>query len=80
LDSLVEAIKLSRATFKTIRQNLFWAFFYNTVALPAAAFGVLATMFGPLIAAAAMAFSSLSVVLNSLKLRKIKLSSPIAAS
>jgi len=73
LDSLVEAIKLSRATFKTIRQNLFWAFFYNTVAIPVAAFGILATTLGPLIAAFAMVFSSLSVVLNSLRLKKKKL-------
>jgi len=73
LMALVGAIRLSRATFRTIRQNLFWAFIYNVVALPVAAFGILATMMGPIIAAAAMAFSSLSVVLNSLKLRKIKL-------
>jgi Cu+-exporting ATPase len=73
LQTLVEAIKLSQATFKVVRQNLFWAFFYNTVAIPAAAFAVLATMIGPIIAAGAMAFSSISVVLNSLRLKKIKL-------
>ncbi len=73
LDALVEAIKLSRATFRTTKQNLFWAFIYNIVAIPVAAFGVLATMIGPIFAAAAMAFSSLSVVLNSLRLKKIKI-------
>ena len=72
LEAIVESIKLSRATFKTIRQNLFWAFIYNIVALPLAAFGILATMIGPVIAAIAMAFSSLSVVFNSLRLRKRK--------
>lgn len=71
--ALVEAITLSRATFKVIRQNLFWAYFYNTVAIPIAAFGVLATMIGPIIAVAAMVFSSLSVVLNSLRLKNHKM-------
>ncbi|HIK31787.1 MAG TPA: copper-translocating P-type ATPase [Oscillatoriales cyanobacterium M59_W2019_021] len=72
LTDLVAAIRLSRATFNKIRQNLFWAFGYNAIGIPIAA-GVLLPKFGillhPAAAAAMMAFSSLSVVTNSLLLR-----------
>ena len=64
LEKVVEAIKISRLTFKTIKQNLFWAFAYNVIAIPLAASGFLS----PIIAAAAMSMSSVSVVANSLRI------------
>ncbi|MEH2346625.1 MAG: heavy metal translocating P-type ATPase [Nostoc sp.] len=74
LNDVVESIQLSRATFKKIRQNLFWAFAYNTVGIPLAAgvlFPSLGFVLNPSSAAALMAFSSVSVVTNSILLRRL---------
>jgi Cu+-exporting ATPase len=76
LAAVVSAFELSRKTIRTIKQNLFWAFVYNVVGIPVAA-GVLYPVFGlllnPMIASAAMAMSSVSVVSNSLRLRRAKI-------
>jgi len=77
LSGIVRALQLSRATMSNIRQNLFFAFFYNVLGIPIAA-GVLVPIFGvaallnPMIAAAAMSFSSVSVIANALRLRVLK--------
>ncbi|MEE1131473.1 MAG: heavy metal translocating P-type ATPase [Caryophanon sp.] len=69
LNKVADAIVMSRATIRNIKQNLFWAFGYNTLGIPIAAAGLLA----PWVAGAAMAFSSVSVVLNALRLQRVKL-------
>lgn len=69
LNSVVAAINLSKKTIRTIKQNLFWAFVYNTIGIPFAALGFL----NPMIGALAMSFSSVSVISNSLRLKRVKI-------
>jgi Cu+-exporting ATPase len=69
LTAVVRAVLLSRATFRKIRQNLFWAYFYNTIAIPVAIFGLL----HPILAEAAMALSSITVVTNANRLRNARI-------
>ena len=76
LCKIPEAIRLSAATVRTIRQNLFWAFIYNTIGVPVAAgmlYPVCGFLLNPMIGGAAMAMSSVSVVTNSLRLRRVRL-------
>ena len=76
LRGIVRALRLSQATMRNIRQNLFFAFIYNSLGIPIAA-GVLypfsGVLLSPIIAAAAMSFSSVSVIFNSLRLRRVAL-------
>lgn len=69
LHDVVSAIKISNKTINTIKQNLFWAFIYNVIGIPLAAFGIL----NPMIGALAMSFSSVSVISNSLRLKRVKI-------
>ena len=75
LTGVVAAIRLSRRTMRTMRQNLFWAFAYNVIGIPIAAgalYPLTGLLLSPILASAAMAFSSVSVVSNSLRLRRWK--------
>src|SRR5699024_6551450 len=69
LNSVADAVMMSQKTMRNIKENLFFAFIYNTIGIPIAALGLLA----PWVAGAAMAFSSVSVVLNALRLQRVNL-------
>jgi Cu2+-exporting ATPase len=72
LDKVIETIQLSRMTLRIIKQNLFWAFGYNVISIPIAAgvlYPVAGILLSPIVASAAMAFSSISVVLNSVRIK-----------
>jgi Cu+-exporting ATPase len=75
LRGVVTAIALSKRTLRTMRQNFFWAFIYNTVLIPVAAgalYPAAGILMSPILAGAAMAFSSVSVVSNSLRLKRFR--------
>jgi Cu+-exporting ATPase len=75
LTGVAEAIRLSRRTMRTMKENLFWAFIYNVIGIPIAAgvlYPALGVLLSPVLASAAMAFSSVSVVSNSLRLRRFR--------
>jgi P-type E1-E2 ATPase len=75
LSDVAKAIRLSKKTLKNIRENLFWAFFYNCLGIPLAAgcfYGIFGWTLNPMIAAACMSLSSVTVVLNALRLRRFK--------
>ena len=69
VNQMVDALLVSQATMKNIKQNLFFAFFYNTLGIPLAAFGLLS----PVLAGAAMALSSISVLGNAMRLKRMKI-------
>lgn len=75
LETILQAVELSKAIFRKIKQNYFWAWFYNAIAIPFAMFGLL----HPMIGAAAMSLSSLNVIYNSLRLRKVNLNRHLEA-
>jgi P-type Cu+ transporter len=79
LQALAGAIALSRATMKNIRQNLFFAFIYNALGIPIAAgllYPLLGTLLNPMLASLAMSLSSVSVIVNALRLRGFRISGP----
>ena len=76
LQSVASAIRLARKTMLVMKQNLFWAFIYNVVGIPVAGgalYPFTGLMLSPVLASAAMAFSSVSVVMNSLRLRRVRI-------